>query len=255
MVSNGVKSIVLTRDIESNAAWGAHLESLGFQVYSLPTIETIPLELTHSQKDAIKHLPDYDWLMFTSAKSVRYFISILSQHGVTWPPEKPLVAAIGIQTARLIEKRGIRVSFKPSRSNSVTFGNELTPVNGTHILFPHTDIASDDLATQLARRGGKVSSLSIYTTRLVEGADEAFLHRLAAAKVDVLVFASPSAVHGFSLRVTDPALLQEAKLIPSIAIGPSTESTLRKAEFKHIYTSRIPTLAGIVEVLQRLVSQ
>lgn len=254
MASTNSKTIVLTRDSAGNADWGPRLEQLGFKVYSLPTIETSPLELDVEQKGITRHLSDYDWLVFTSAKCVQYFIGVLFQLEIKWPSDKPKVAAIGARTAQLIEGRDIRVNFIPTKSNSKTLGDELTQAKGARILLPHTDIASNNLATQLTGRGGKVTSLPIYTTQTIAKPDEAFSHRLVEETKDILVFASPSAVHGFSLRITGPTLLQEAKSLPAIAIGSSTASALDDAGYTNIYTSRTPTFEGIVEVLKRLVS-
>lgn len=249
------KNVVLTRDTSGNATWGSRLESLGYHVYSLPTIKTVPLKLTDTQKDAIKHLTDFDWLLFTSANSARYFIGVLFQLGIKWPTEEPAVAAIGAQTAHYLEERGIRVTFQPTRANSTALGNELTPIEGARILLPQTDIASTDLARQLKGRGGEVTSLPIYTTQLIEKPDETFLQKLKAATISFLVFASPSSVQGFSARVTDLTLLREAKSIPAIAIGSSTATALENDGYLDIYTSRTPTIDGIITVLQQLISQ
>ncbi|HUB94005.1 MAG TPA: uroporphyrinogen-III synthase [Verrucomicrobiae bacterium] len=251
MLKPKIKTVVLTRDTASNTAWGKRLEALGFHVYSLPTIETGPLNLDDQQKDILRHLSDFDWLVFTSAKSVRYFIGVLFQLGIQWPSDKPQVAAIGNQTALLIKERGMHVGFKPSQANSAALGNELTPINGMRILFPRSGIAPGDLARLLSKRGGDVISLPIYTTRLIEEPDEAFLKKLSASSIDYLIFASPSAVRGLSRQVASPGLFRKAKSLPIISTGPSTTKALHDEKFHHIHTCSIPSIEGVIEILKQ----
>jgi uroporphyrinogen-III synthase len=248
------KTVVLTRDSTGNAAWASRLKSLGAQVYSLPTIETVPFEPTSQNKIIIKRLSDFEWLVFTSATSVRYFCGLLDTLESRWPLIGPKIAAIGTQTAHLIEQNGFQVDFQPTRSSGTALGEELTPVQGKRILIPRSDIASGDLAKLLSKRGGKVTTLPLYTTRITDTPDEEFLRKLNSDAIDFIVFASPSAVRGSSPRVADPSLLQIVRLMPAIAIGLSTATALHKADFRHVFTSRTPSLDGIIAVLQQLTS-
>jgi uroporphyrinogen-III synthase len=247
------KTVVLTRDSIGNAVWAKRLESLSAQVYSLPTIETAPLEPTAQNKAIIEHLSDFDWLVFTSGTSVRYFRGLLYVLGRRWPLARPKTATIGPQTAHLIEQNGFQVDFQPTRTSGTTLGEELTPVQGKHILLPRTDIASDDLATLLSKRGGDVTTLPLYTTHMIGAPDKEFLRKLKADAIDFIVFASPSGVRGFALQVADPNLLQKARLLPAIAIGPSTATALHEVDFRHVFTSRTPSLDGIIAVLHQLI--
>jgi uroporphyrinogen-III synthase len=248
-------TVVLTRDRTGNTVWAARLKSRGVQVYSMPTIETVPLQPTAQNKVIIKHLSDFEWIVFTSAASVRYFRNLLYISGGQWPPARPKVAAIGTQTAHIIERNGFQANFQPTRSSGTALGEELTMVRGESILIPRSDIASGDLATLLSRRGAKVTTLPLYTTRMIETPDEKFLRMLKTDAIDFIVFASPSGVRGFSLRVAEPGLLSKARLISAIAIGPSTAAALHEVDFRHVFTSRTPSLDGIIAVLQQLTRQ
>jgi len=251
----GGVTVVLTRSAAGNAAWSARLRIANVQVYSLPTIETVPLTPTAQTESVLKQLSDFGWIVFTSASSVRYFLSLLSQLKIKLPTLGLHVAAIGVQTARLLKENNIRVDFQPSRSTSTALGKELEPVQGRQILLPRSLVASNELVKQLRSRGGKVTTLPLYATRSIDTPDKAFAQELAAASIDCIVFASPSAVRGFSRRVADPELLQKAKLIPVIAIGPTTAQALQSSGFQRIYVSREPSPVGILETLQDLIRQ
>lgn len=249
------KNIVLTRDVEGNTIWGVRLKALGAKVYSLPTIETVSLELTTKNIAIAKHLSEFDWIIFTSAKTVSYFYDMLDKLGARRLSTSTKFAAIGPRTARQLEIIGARIDFLPSQSNSMVLGRELSPVRGKHILLPRTDIAPNELMNRLTDRGARVIALPLYTTRIINTPDADFMQKLRTRAMDSLIFASPSAVHGFSLRITDPELLRQAKQVPVVAIGPSTQAVLRKAGFQHIYTSPIPSIESIIGILQRVVGQ
>ena len=248
-------TVALTRSASGNAAWLVRLQASGLQVYSLPTIETVPLEQTSEIECMLQRLSSFDWIIFTSGNSVQYFLSSLDQLGINLSTLAPQVAAIGIQTAHSLETNGIRVSFMPSVSIGTVLGTELEPVQGRRILIPQSDIASNELATRLRGREAEVTVLPLYTTRLIDTPDEEFSRSLAATRIDYIIFASPSAVRGFSRRVNEPGLLQKAKSLPVVAIGPTTAQALRDSGFRHILASREPLLDGILEILQRLIRQ
>ncbi|WP_051999332.1 uroporphyrinogen-III synthase [Listeria cornellensis] len=60
------KHVLLTREAGKNEPWQDVLESAGFYVSAVPMIET----RTHTC-DVL--LDEYDWIVFTSANTVRYF--------------------------------------------------------------------------------------------------------------------------------------------------------------------------------------
>lgn len=247
------KLVVVTRSAAGNRAWASYLQALDAQVYSLPTIETAPLPLTADTAAILKRLADFDWLILTSANSIRYLRESTQRVGVQMQPKGLQIAVIGEQTAHAAKQAGLCIAFQPSRANSKTLGAELTPVRGKRILLPQTTIAPNDLAEALRIRGGTVTSLPLYRTNILDTPDEKLLKLLSDGKVDVLTFASPSAVHGFTERLTR-SCLQRAHELPAIAVGPEVAARLAESGFLHIYTSATPSIGGILNILQQLAS-
>src|SRR5580700_402386 len=66
--------IVVTRDRLQSAAFADPLEALGADAILLPTIEIRGPSDPQPLSDAIAKLESYDWLIFTSANGVHYFI-------------------------------------------------------------------------------------------------------------------------------------------------------------------------------------
>lgn len=245
--------IVVTRDAKGNAVWGNRLKTIGYDVYSLPTIETIPLQLTTEHETTLKHLADFDWIIFTSTAAVRFLYDKVHQLGDQWPPVGPKVAAIGQHTARQLKAIGIEVDFLPSQATSVTLANEFPPAAGQALLLPRTTIASNELPDALRRCGASVTTLPLYTTRPIDMPDSNFMRQLQIGKKPFILFASPSAVRGFIRRITDRDLLEQAKSLPVIAIGPSTKAALHAAGFQTIHISPTASLEGIIAILQQLI--
>ena len=69
--------IVVTRPREQAGTLCARLRDLGADVVSLPTIEIRPPEDWRPLDRTLERLDQYDWLIFTSANGVRYFIERL----------------------------------------------------------------------------------------------------------------------------------------------------------------------------------
>ena len=71
------KRIVVTRAREQADALASRLSALGAGVIELPTIEIRPPADSAPLDRAIARLDTYDWLIFTSANGVRFFLEHL----------------------------------------------------------------------------------------------------------------------------------------------------------------------------------
>lgn len=249
------KLVVLTRTESGNRAWTPYLQAQGTRVYCLPAIQTIPLSLGPQASAALGQAASFDWLVLTSAAGARYLFRTLA--GLTDVPSLKAgvqIAAIGPQTAHVLQTVGLVAAFVPSRPDSRTLGAELPLAPGQRVLLPRTTIASGELAETLRTRGGTVTAVPLYQTRTLDTPDEQFAQALQTRSVDYLTFASPSAVQGFCKRVTEP-YFSTARELPAVAIGPTVAAALSQHGFHSVYTSNAPSITGIIEILQQLARQ
>jgi uroporphyrinogen-III synthase len=158
---------------------------------------------------------------------------------------------LGDQTAAAAHALGLEVSFTPSQPNSQTLAAELPEAAGRLILILQANLADPAIAETLRARGAQTTNLTAYTTHPLSEPDPKAAQLLQANHIDAIIFASPSAVHGFARRLPDPAQ-QAARQIPAIAIGPSVAATLTQAGFNHVYTAAGPNLSAIAAELRRL---
>ena len=93
--------IVVTRPRDEGSRAAEALESLGAEVLLAPTVEVRPISDSGPLDAAIDRLASYDWLVFTSANGVRFFIERLKARGRDLRALGHLkLAAIGPATAR-----------------------------------------------------------------------------------------------------------------------------------------------------------
>src|SRR5205085_5402534 len=76
------KRIVVTRAREQADALSSRLHALGADVIEIPTIEILPAADYGPLDRAISGLASYDWLIFTSANGVRFFLDRLDRSAV-----------------------------------------------------------------------------------------------------------------------------------------------------------------------------
>jgi len=242
------KLVILTRDHEGNAAWSKLLESHGIRSYGLPCIETAPLALSPALTEALTHLSDYQWLIFTSATGVHYFAATIAQLGLDMSSLGQIkIAVVGTQTSGAIKSLGLRASFIPPVPTADSLAALLPDPNKQRILMLGADISSSLPAKALRSRGADVTHLPVYQTRPIKLPDPEFRQLVRESLVSTLIFASPSAVEGFGYRASH--VIGQALNLPAIAIGPKTRTALEKAHFRAISTASEPSVAAILRLI------
>jgi len=98
------KRIVVTRAKGQADALGARLRALGAAALELPTIEIRPAADYGPLDGAIAQLDSYDWLIFTSANGVRFFIDRLDRSARDLRALRARICAIGPATRAAVER-------------------------------------------------------------------------------------------------------------------------------------------------------
>jgi uroporphyrinogen III methyltransferase/synthase len=202
--------VLLTRPAENSAAWREAFAAAGATVIVHPTVEVVPPPSWEALDEAFGRLGDYDWLVFTSAAAARFSLARLPV-----PPRslaRPRVAAVGAETARVIEEHGLVVALIPEvqrQEGLVDALGDLRP--GTRVLFPQAIGGREGLRDALLARGCIVD---------VVPASQTIARRdlPAPPPFDVATFASPSALRAF-VAAHGLAPLQRAAVA---VIGPTT---------------------------------
>src|SRR5271154_5108103 len=105
------KRVIITRDRRQAMELAEPLEALGAETILLPVIEIRTPDNPKPLDDAIARLASYDWLIFTSANGVRFFLERLDRSAHDLRSLKAKIRAIGPATKAAIEALHLKVDL------------------------------------------------------------------------------------------------------------------------------------------------
>lgn len=226
------KRVVITRHAQQAGKMVDQLQQLGATAVCFPTLTYQPLPAPELEP-TLNQLAAYDWLLFTSATAVHFFLeratavpAAASLFAPSGSPNRPSVATVGYATQRLLAHKGVAVDFVPDIFTGEQLALGLGQVAGKRMLLPRAQDGRPELLHILRQRGAVVDEVALYQT--VPPQPTAVAWAELAQGFDVLTFASPSAVrHFLQLLAAAPAdlqpNLQRATAQAIVAcIGPST---------------------------------
>jgi uroporphyrinogen III methyltransferase / synthase len=238
--------VVVTRDRRQASDLADPLESLGAEALLLPAIEIREPSNPKPLDDAIARLESYDWLIFTSANGVRYFIDALDKSARDLRSLKSRICAIGPATKAAVEALHLKVDLVPKEYVAESVVEEFVQENlqFRRILLPQAAVARDLVPSELARRGATVDVVEAYRT--VAPADLAERARaILDRKPNWITFTSSSTVTNFIAAAGSEVLGQ----IKIASIGPITSETLRAHNIEPTVEARPHTIGGLVGAL------
>lgn len=223
------RRIVITRPRRQSEDFARLLEDDGAEVVPFPAIETVAAPSIDRVDEAVARADQFDWLIFTSANGVRFFFERLRQIGSdvrVW--HRSRLAAIGPQTAREIERHGLRVDLVPDdfRAEGVIGALAAAGVAGKRCLLPRAAGARPVLPQQLTALGASVEEIVTYES-IHSGENVAeVVAMMAAGEIDAITFTSSSTVNNFAASVGS-RLAALARNTAIACIGPITAETAR----------------------------
>ena len=246
------KRIVVTRARGQADALSARLHALGAAVIELPTIE-IRAAADYGPLDAaIADLASYDWLIFTSANGVRFFVERLDRSGRDLRALRAQICAIGPATRAAVEALHLKVDLMGQEYVAEGLLAAFAPYDlaGKRILLPRAAVARDLVPTELTRRGARVDVVEAYRTAVPADA-AAQIAEAFRAQPDCITFTSSSTVQNFAAAAGTASLAG----VNVVSIGPVTTSTARRLGIAVTAEARVFTIDGLVEAVLRLYTE
>lgn len=254
------KRVLVTRTHAQAGEMTRALRAAGAEPVLIPMIELVPSEDTSDLDRALSQLDGYDGLLFTSANAVRFFAARARELNKTAGFSKlsARVLCVGPQSARAALEAGLPVHLTGSgRGDSESFLRELIailPPSGRRFLLPRSDIGRNLVPDTLREAGAEVDVVEAYRNipARVDGA--ALREEILSGGLDVLTFASPSAVHNFFALLDEPARTA-AKGLLIAAVGKTTSRALEQEGAQaHVIPER-PSGGELVAALAEHVAQ
>jgi len=159
-----------------------------------PIVKCVSLKDYSRFDEILKRLEAFDWLVFTSAHSVRYFFERLRTIGSdTRSLASVRIATIGKTTAGELAGFGILADLVPDNESSAGLLEKFSTMdmNSKRVLLPRAKVASRELPDGLTGMGVEVVEAHAYMTVEIEPADVDFEH------IDQILFTSGSTVRAF----------------------------------------------------------
>jgi uroporphyrinogen-III synthase len=224
------KCIVITRAAEQARELNDRLEELGATVMLLPAVSFSEPPDTAALDHAISSLESYDWVLFTSANAVRFFANRCRKAGVYGAGGRPLCAAVGPATASAATAEGFRIDYVAEQFVGVALAREMgASLAGKRVLLPRSDRAGSDLPDALRAAGAEVTEVVAYCTGGIGTAESQVIEAVREARVDVVLFFSPSAVENLRNEISAEALSRLGARAALAAVGPVTAAALQSA--------------------------
>jgi uroporphyrinogen-III synthase len=246
------KRVIITRAKTQSAELLQKLTELGAIPISLPMLSFAPPADCSALDEALIHMDQFDWIIFTSANAVRAVIERGNTlERVIHETERfPLVAAVGPATRAEAERAGFPVSFVAVVHSSSALAAELgSRLSGKRVFLPRSDRANADLPSALQRGGAKVTDVIAYQTVRPGGMDKERLDSAIGRKTDAILFFSPSAVHFFADTVGHERLGTLDKRMAVVSVGPTTARALTQAGIQGILMASDTTVAAVIAAL------
>jgi len=244
--------VVVTRPRGEAARLAELLEAYGAEVAVIPTIRLEPPDSWEPLDRALDRLPEYDWVVFTSANGVA---AVRERLAATGRGEEALagrrVAAIGPRTAEALRRWGVRVELVPGEFRAEALVEALRPhvAPGMRVLIPRAQEARELLPEALRALGASVTVAPAYRTVAGEEGVERLRALLEAGRVDVVTFTSSSTVRNFMAFFGADELPRLLRGVALAAIGPITAGTVAEHGFAAAIVPRQYTVPALAEAV------
>ena len=251
------KTIVITRDSSQSAGLTGLLEQNGATVFHFPTIRIIPPENWSACDQALARIDAYDWIFFSSANGVSYFMDRAREIGVHKIAAK--IAVVGEKTREKLVSYGLTCDIMPTEftAQGLLVALDKTDMKNKRCLLPSSDKSRDALAAGLQKSGAAMERLTVYRTGVNKDLDGSpLIDKINRNEIDCITFFSPSAVTNFAQIMGEKNIKRIGSATVRIAvIGPSTARAVADLGLKVDMVPRRSDETDLVDTLIDFFSQ
>ncbi|QDU06034.1 Uroporphyrinogen-III C-methyltransferase [Gimesia chilikensis] len=230
---------------------------LGAQPVLLPTIEIGPPADWEPVDSAIARLDEYQWLVFTSANGVNYFLNRLWETGYDARKLARLkIATIGPSTAEALQQFHLRADLIPDQYRAEALAAALKPlVQGQKILWAGANRGREVLQTELAEVSATVDKIVVYENHDVATWGSESLEMLESGEIDWIGLSSPSIARNFSRLLTEDVRQHLGSRTRLVSISPVTTQAATDAGLQIDAEAEEYLWDGIFAAIQKHVSR
>jgi uroporphyrinogen-III synthase len=244
------RRVLVTRAAHQLGKLSDQLREAGAIPVEVPVLEIQPPESFERLDAALRQFSSYDWLILTSANTVRALADRakklrrpLVQH------ESLKVAAIGDGTVKAAMEAGLEVTLVPASNVAESLVEALVgQVAGARVLFARATLARDVIPDSLRAAGAQVDVAYAYKNGIPAGAPEQ-LRGALAEDLDAAAFTSSSSVTHLKSAAAEAGLAWPFSGVAAISVGPVTSKTLREEGWEPAAEAKVSDIPGLVKAV------
>jgi uroporphyrinogen-III synthase len=248
------KAVLITRRPEQAGEMIEEIERLGGRAVIFPSIEIIDPESWRPVDEIISRLDQFDAIVFASSNAAERFLGRCGKSSSARAMLRTLeVVAVGQKTRETVERFGIKVTLVPESHSARGLARSLGSggIHAKRFLIPRGDLAREELPRGLQELGASVETVTVYRTILPRGAErDVICNRILRGEIDIITFASPSAVNNFTSLFSREELVSLASHVAVAVIGPTTEEAARDAGLRVNAVAHEPTARELIHAAQ-----
>ena len=254
------RRILVTRARHQAGQLSLQLSALGAEVIEVPAIEILPPESFEPLDAALRSLSQYQWLIVTSANTVRVLSDRMAAAGIPARDFSHLkIAAIGSGTAHALRELGLAIHLTPeeyvAESLLTALGDQLSEAR---VLLARAAVARDIIPQALTARGAQVDVVNAYRTVIPEDSARQIAQLFSPTRQiseqqipDAATFTSSSTVTNFFQLLRSAGIDEPPAGMRAVSIGPITSQTLRDHNWEPAVEADPHDLAGLVVAVCR----
>ena len=255
------KTVLVTRSAGQSSEFSNLLQQQGANVIEMPALVISPPSSWDALDNAIAHVSNFNWLIFTSSNAIDYcFERLLTQGKDARALAGVKIAVVGKKTAASLRQRGLEPDFIPPDFIADSLIEHFPePLSKLNVLFPRVETGGRDvLVNELVAEGAQVTEVAAYQSSCPLQMAPAALDALQKQTVDVVTFASSKTVKHF-FHLLETSLPKASKEIPTTqsslqnvciaSIGPQTSITCRQLLGRVDVEAQEYTLEGLTQAI------
>jgi uroporphyrinogen III methyltransferase/synthase len=243
--------VLVTRPRHQAGDLVRRLEDLGARTSVLPAVEVCPPADWSAVDRVIAELSRYQWLVFTSANGVSFFLRRLCEVGRDLRALGSLhLAAIGPATAEALRAFHLEPDLVPDEYRSESLADALRDkVRGRRVLLARADRGRELLREELAAVA-EVEQVAVYSQCDAVDRDADAWEELKSGHIDYVTLTSSNIARAL-VRSLDMAALESLRQgrVRLVTISPVTSAAVRELGLPVAAEAREYTAAGVVAAL------
>jgi uroporphyrinogen-III synthase len=250
------RRILVTRAAHQAGKLSEGLRALGAIPVEVPVLEIAPPLSFDALDQALRHIGQYDWIIFTSANAVSALSTRGEQLGIAPAALSGAgIAAIGAATASAAREAGFNVTLIPESyvAESLAASLEKHEIRGKRILLARAEIARDVIPDALRAAGAIVDVVDAYRNVIPREAPRQ-LRRALAEGLHAATFTSSSSVTHLADAARAANLGFPFPGVPAVSIGRVTTATLRAAGWEPAAQADPHDIPGLIAAVANLLS-